>query len=592
MHFSLNRTCGARRNPVKPRRRSRPGLEPLEDRLAPAILSFNTAQDAVNPNDNVLSLREAIAVVNAGSTAGHSAAEQAQISGTLGSNDTIQLDPSLYAHGEFPLIGLQNGEFDLNRNVVLQGIGSLRFTIDAEGFSRVFVVANGVTASLSGITIKNGFSSDGLGGSGIQNNGTLTASDLNLQGNTLRGGGVGGSAIYTGGPLTASNLTILNNNSDVEGAGITVLGPNGSLRLTNSTLTNNRAVSLGGGLDIAFGATVTVTGCTFGSNVAGFGGAISDQGSPLSLTNCTLFGNAGSSNGGGIDAAFSAAVSLTNCTLSNNMSASGGGIANESSTVVLHNTIVAGNRFNGSQIPSDIAGAVDGSSSFNLIGSGDTLTGIGDGSQGNQIGTSANPRNPVLDPVLASNGGPTQTLALLPGSPAINAGDDAVLGGSSPVTTDQRGFARRSGSHVDIGAFESRPFTMTIAFGDHQTAALGAAFATRLQVTVSSPSGDPVFGGMVTFSAPGSGASAALGTNPTALTSSGAGFMTATANNTRGTYAVTASANGANSVSFTLTNDAPPTITSTSGPYTIQEGQSLTLSGSATDPENDPLTYS
>ena len=56
--------------------------------------------------------------------------------------------------------------------------------------------------------------------------------------------------------------------------------------------------------------------------------------------------------------------------------------------------------------------------------------------------------------VLRDNGGPTQTMVLKPGSPAIDAGDDAVTGPPDNLTTDQRGLPRLSGAHVDIGAYE------------------------------------------------------------------------------------------------------------------------------------------
>ena len=82
-------------------------------------------------------------------------------------------------------------------------------------------------------------------------------------------------------------------------------------------------------------------------------------------------------------------------------------------------------------------------------GTGATIT----TSTGNKVGTSSSPINPLLGP-LQNNGGPTRTLALLVGSPAINAGNNARI----PVglTTDQRGpgFARIKGVTVDIGAFE------------------------------------------------------------------------------------------------------------------------------------------
>src|ERR1051326_1398910 len=78
-----------RRGQRLPGRRSVPRLEALENRLAPAVLTVNTLADQVTAN-NFLSLREAVGVVNSGSTSGLSTAERAQVSGTLGSNDTIQ----------------------------------------------------------------------------------------------------------------------------------------------------------------------------------------------------------------------------------------------------------------------------------------------------------------------------------------------------------------------------------------------------------------------------------------------------------------------------------------------------------------------
>src|SRR5438094_6493763 len=69
-------------------------LEALENRLAPAVLTVNTLADQTTA-DNSLSLREAVGAVNSGSTGSLSTAERAQVSGTLGSNDTIQFDPSL-----------------------------------------------------------------------------------------------------------------------------------------------------------------------------------------------------------------------------------------------------------------------------------------------------------------------------------------------------------------------------------------------------------------------------------------------------------------------------------------------------------------
>jgi len=145
------------------------------------------------------------------------------------------------------------------------------------------------------------------------------------------------------------------------------------------------------------------------------------------LTNCTLSGNQaesgdfGSAGGGGVFNGGTA--TLTNCTVSGNSAfggsggSYGGGVFNTNSgTATLTNTIVAGNAGD------DIVGTITGSN--NLIGG-----------------------DPLLAP-LADNGGPTQTMALLPGSPAINAGT-----ATGAPNKDQRGFDRVGA--VDIGAFES-----------------------------------------------------------------------------------------------------------------------------------------
>ena len=112
--------------------------------------------------------------------------------------------------------------------------------------------------------------------------------------------------------------------------------------------------------------------------------------------------------------------------------------------------------------------------------------------------------DPLLGP-LADNGGPTQTMALLPGSPAINAGV-AVPG----VTTDQRGVTRPQGNATDIGAFESRGFILAVVSGDDQSTETGTAFPAPLVVSVVSPFGEPVAGGLVTFTAPVTGAAAEI----------------------------------------------------------------------------------
>jgi hypothetical protein len=143
---------------------------------------------------------------------------------------------------------------------------------------------------------------------------------------------------------------------------------------------------------------------------------------------------------------------VTNCTITANRVISGannvgGGIFNSGPGAQLFNTIVAGN-FRGaapSTTADDIAGNVVKSSVFNLIGIGGS-GGLTNGSSGNQVGVV----NVGLAP-LANNGGPTQTVALLPGSPAIDKGSNSYV---TAGETDERGLPRLADGTVDIGAFE------------------------------------------------------------------------------------------------------------------------------------------
>src|SRR5262249_11765223 len=151
----------------------------------------------------------------------------------------------------------------------------------------------------------------------------------------------------------------------------------------------------------------------------------------------------------------------------------------------------------------------------NLIGASDGSSGFINGVNNDQVGTAASTLNALLAP-LGSYGGLTQTFALLPGSRAIDAGNNCVTDSthcsdsSSPqLTEDQRGFGRQVGT-VDIGAFESRGFTIATTSGNLQSATINTAFFSPLVVTVSSGFSEPVGGGQVTFTAPGAGPSASF----------------------------------------------------------------------------------
>ena len=307
-----------------------------------------------------------------------------------------------------------------------------------------------------------------------------------------------------------------------------------------------------------------MTNCTIsGNSTTGQGGGffISNGPNSTTLTNCTISGNTSVSDGGGL--LNYGNTTLTNCTVYGNTAGGyGGGLhidpaSNPESIVTFGNTIVAGNTTGTSGPDVFVSGSV--------VSQGNNLIGETDGSSGwvgsDLTGTVAAPLDAVLAP-LGNYGGPTQTMALLPGSPAIDAGNNALI--PAGVTTDQRGFDRVVNDTVDIGAFESSGFTIAVTSGSGQTAGV---FPAPLVVTVTANNPmEPVAGGLVTFTPPASGASADLTGNPASISASGTASVRATGNGLAGSYTVSASASGAPvAASFSLTNLALESIAVTHG---------------------------
>ena len=198
------------------------------------------------------------------------------------------------------------------------------------------------------------------------------------------------------------------------------------------------------GVHYSAGGPATFTNCTFSNDTATSGGGavnFNNQTNPLlTIIDCTFFNDSTSGSGGAI--INTATLTLTDSTISGNSAAgSGGGLFNDGGTVTLSNTIVAGNTASSSA--PDVYETVT-SAGHNLIGKTNGSTGW---VASDLTGTVADPLNPLLAPP-GNYGGPTETMALLPGSPAIGKGV-AVSG----VTTDQRGLIR--GTTVDIGAFQT-----------------------------------------------------------------------------------------------------------------------------------------
>ncbi len=248
--------------------------------------------------------------------------------------------------------------------------------------------------------------------------------------------------IHSGVTVNISGVTIRNGTEtylDVlswRGGGIK---NDGTLTVTNSTVSGNVATKGGG---IFNDGTLTVTNSTISGNRGLLGGGISNwSSSTLTVTNSTISGNKAYNAGGGILNDYSSTVTVTSSTVSGNRADFGGdGIANSTGgTFTVKNTIIADN------VCYNII-----SSGYNLIDNNSCVfTATGD----------LQNTDPLLGP-LADNGGPTQTHALLSGSPAIDAGSPDC----PPPATDQRGVTRPQGGGCDIGSYETE--TATDADGD------------------------------------------------------------------------------------------------------------------------------
>lgn len=322
------------------------------------------------------------------------------------------------------------------------------------------------TATVMGSTFSGNVAA--VEGGGIQAD-TVTLTDSTIRGNTGGLGGglyasgttivtnstvVGNSADFAGGvyagPLTVKDSTISGNLADTAGG----IFSNFSATLTNSTVSGNFARETAGGI---FASRAILTGCTVSGNSAGVldedyadeevgGGIFAGE---ATLTNCTISGNSAGNRGGGL---FVNLATLVNVTLTDNSAHDGGGVFHEGNAALnVKNTIIAQNYVDFGGSNQDVRGSFV-SQGFNLIGDGTGSTGFG--GSNDQVGTSSNPIDPRLAP-LAFNGGRTRTHALLPGSRAIDRGNN-----TDAPTTDQRGVSRpRDGdgdgsSLIDIGAFE------------------------------------------------------------------------------------------------------------------------------------------
>ncbi|NJM62059.1 MAG: hypothetical protein HC849_20600 [Oscillatoriales cyanobacterium RU_3_3] len=372
-------------------------------------------------------------------------------------------------------IRLTLGELEIEKNLTIRGLGANNLTISGNNASRIFNVDDGnsnnaIAFSIAGLTLTEGATTDN--GGAISNSENLTVFDSTITLNSANSGG----GIFNTENTQIFNSTIDSNSADSQGGGIL---NQGNLQIDRTTILGNLALVDGGGINND-GGTLTVTNSTINTNFAqvASGGIDNDRGT-ATIINSTISDNFSESYGG--IATNLGNTTIFNSTITANISNSGGnGLFNGTgSNTVITNSIVAGN-WNNSDV---FALNPFTSGGNNLIGNGEGAAGFTDGVNGDIVGTVASPIDPQLG-TLQDNGGATFTHALLNGSPAINAGNNATLPAdtqdfdgdgntSEPLPIDQRGVTRIQNGFVDIGAFESdietRPLVslqLTDAFAD------------------------------------------------------------------------------------------------------------------------------
>jgi len=329
---------------------------------------------------------------------------------------------------------------------IVDGGGDDRISLDGEALRQIFFVLAGGDLTLRDIRLRRG--NTGAGGA-LRNDGTARLERVRIEFSGAEG--LGGGAIYNTGTLHVEDSTLIGNTATADGGAL--LNASGTATIDRCMIRNNDATNDGGAIAVESG-TVVVTNSTFVTNVASDGGAIFA--------------------GGG-------AVTLQNVTIDENQADHGGAVFLTLGTVTARNTVFSRSL--------DLAGEFN---SLNCDGTGASVASLGgnlasDGScalaaLGDQSST-----DPEVD-VVSDNGGPTLTIAPLPGSPLIDGG---IATGCPPV--DQRGFVRpRDGddpdtiAQCDVGAVEV-PESATAWLA--AIAALGAIALARRRSVFSPPSG-------------------------------------------------------------------------------------------------------
>ena len=442
-----------------------------------AVITVNT-----DPAGSGCTIIDAIDSANGDSATGGCALV---MTGTFG-DDTIVLPVCNTIHTLFAVNNTTDGPNGLptiTSNITVEGNHGIiqRFAVGSTPNFRLFHVATGGTLTLNNLTLRKGVADDG-------NQSTITSTDF-------------GAAIYNKGTLTLNGCTVTDNSSyrtALYNQGTAVVGKSLIEHNTNSGIENNSGGQLtikdctiadngpgsggGGGVINTGGGNTLISRTTFTGNMSGYGGAVWNA-AHMTIRDSTISGNAALNSGGGLEAAGALETTLINVTISDNAARDGGGLYHSSGTLNLVNTLIAGNHLHpsggsGVEIKRKAGTPAVGNQLNNLLGQSgitsaeafDGFTPTGSDITATSDGSTPTPLGQILEG-LQKNGGFTQTHALPPGSPAINAAISTYSTGTfflgegcastiffpslqTVYRNDQRGVSRPQKKTCDIGAYE------------------------------------------------------------------------------------------------------------------------------------------
>ena len=492
---------------------------------------------------------------------------------------TFRLTNSLAVYGGFAMtetsreqrdwianVTVLSGDIDNNDIKDSDGVITTATNISGANSYHVVTSVGDATTVLDGFTVTGGSAvggdcwtnSNGCGGGLYTIGGGPTIRNIAFRGNVAAFGG----GMYNNVSTPVVSNTVFSGNKTIAHSGAGVYNYSSNATFISVTFSGNVAEVAGGGMANNSSYPTLDSVVFYGNSALEGGGMFNVSNSSPKLNKVLFIGNFADYAGGGGMYSLDAAPVLTNVTfISNTTTGSGGGMVNESSTPSVTNVTFSGNSASN-------GGGIYNKVSSNSIVRNAILWGNA-GTPNSQIyndptsssvvsdsivqgGYSGGANIITADPLFGPFGyyyGNLPTLPLLPGSPAIDAGNDTAC-----PSTDQRSVGRPQGAHCDLGAFESRGFALAISDGNQQSTLVGTFFNLPLGVTVTSAFSEPTENGQITFVAPGSGASAVVTGSPATI-SGGSANVTAAANSVGGSYTVSAGATGiAISAGFSLTN--------------------------------------